>query len=345
MEWVETTGRTVEEAKRSALEQLGVEETDAEFEIVTEPRIGLFGRIKEEARVRARLRPRYPRSKGERRERRRPKSAGATQGSTATEKASPRRTNGEKARMAGDGPAHEGDAAAATAATGNRRGRKTRANPTSSLEGASVADVGTTTAEEEARAAEEFLRGLLDRLGTNASVSSTSETEGFVELNISGDGLGILIGPKGATLLALQELTRTAVQRRFPSGETRVVVDVNGYRKRRHEALARFAEQVAREVVATNTRRALEPMPPADRKVVHDAVNSVPGVMTISEGEEPNRRVVLVPAQDGASQTVPAPTGEVSESTAAGTHHDASTFTDEEPEAAEAAGQGVGSQQ
>lgn len=348
MEWVETTGRTVEEAKRSALEQLGVEETDAEFEIVTEPRIGLFGRLKEEARVRARLRPRYPRSKGERRERRRPKSAGATQGSTATEKASPRRTNGEKTRTAGDGSAHEGDAATTTSATanaGNRRRRKTRANPTSSLEGASVADVGTTTAEEEARAAEEFLRGLLDRLGTDASVSSTSETEGFVELNISGDGLGILIGPKGATLLALQELTRTAVQRRFPSAETRVVVDVNGYRKRRHEALARFAEQVAREVVATNTRRALEPMPPADRKVVHDAVNSVPGVMTISEGEEPNRRVVLVPAQDGASQRVPAPTGEVFENTAAGTHNDAGTLANEEPEAAEAAGQGVGSQQ
>jgi hypothetical protein len=67
--------------------------------------------------------------------------------------------------------------------------------------------------------------------------------------------------------------------------------------------------------------------------------------MTISEGEEPNRRVVLVPAQDGASQRVPAPTGEVFESTAAGTHNDAGTLANEEPEAAEAAGQGVGSQQ
>ena len=349
MEWVETTGRTVEEAKRSALEQLGVEETDAEFEIVTEPRIGLFGRLKEEARVRARLRPRYPRSKGDRRDRRRPKSAGAVQGPTATEKASPRRTNGERSTVAEDGPDHQGDATSATAAAGNRRRRKTRANPTSSPEGASVADVGTITAEEGARAAEEFLKGLLDRLGTDASVSSTSETEGFVELNVSGDGLGILIGPKGATLLALQELTRTVVQRRFPSAETRVVVDVNGYRKRRHEALARFAQQVASEVVATNTRRALEPMPPADRKVVHDALNSVPGVMTVSEGEEPNRRVVLVPVQDGAGQNVPVPKGRVHEGTATGTptgtQNDAGTLADEEPGAAEAAGQGVGSQQ
>jgi spoIIIJ-associated protein len=85
------------------------------------------------------------------------------------------------------------------------------------------------------------------------------------------------------------------------------VVDVNGYRKRRQDALARFAQQVAAEVRESNTRRALEPMPPADRKVVHDAVNEVPGVTTTSEGEEPYRRVVLIPtppdetAEDEAS--------------------------------------------
>ena len=61
MEWVETTGRTVEEAKKLALEQLGIAESEAEFEIVSEPKIGLFGRLKEEARVRARIQPRYPR--------------------------------------------------------------------------------------------------------------------------------------------------------------------------------------------------------------------------------------------------------------------------------------------
>ena len=76
MEWVETTGRTVAEAKKSALEQLGVAESDAEFQVVSEPKIGLFGRLKEEARVRARVQPRYPRSKGERRDRRRNRGTG-----------------------------------------------------------------------------------------------------------------------------------------------------------------------------------------------------------------------------------------------------------------------------
>src|SRR5579862_9312268 len=70
MEWVETTGRSVEEAKEAALDQLGVDEQDAEFEIVEEPRFGLFGRLRAEARVRARVRPTKPRPKEERRERR-----------------------------------------------------------------------------------------------------------------------------------------------------------------------------------------------------------------------------------------------------------------------------------
>src|SRR3982750_1382419 len=90
MEWVETTGRTVEEAKDLALDQLGVDEQDAEFEVLEEPRPGLFGRIRGEARVRARVRPTTPRPKVERRARRRkPRDgssadAGATNGNRST---------------------------------------------------------------------------------------------------------------------------------------------------------------------------------------------------------------------------------------------------------------------
>src|SRR5215467_1165234 len=76
MEWVETTGRTVDDAKEAALDQLGVDERDAEFEIVEEPRTGLFGRMRGEARVRARVRPKAPRPKVDRRDRRRRRSGG-----------------------------------------------------------------------------------------------------------------------------------------------------------------------------------------------------------------------------------------------------------------------------
>ena len=153
----------------------------------------------------------------------------------------------------------------------------------------------TASIEEQVRLAEGFLQGLLSELGAQATITSNALSDEVVELRIEGEGLGTLIGPKGATLLALQELTRTVLQRQTSPTDCRLVIDVNGYRRRRQEALARFAQQVAAEVKATNVKRALEPMPPSDRKVVHDAVNAVQGVGTISEGEEPYRRVVLVP--------------------------------------------------
>src|SRR5687768_10670015 len=104
MEWVETTARTVEEAKEQALDQLGVAEDDAEFEVLDEPRAGLFGRVRGEARVRARVRPTQPRPKIERRDRRRKGEGSDSDGtagasaSTATEPARPRpaRDGGER---------------------------------------------------------------------------------------------------------------------------------------------------------------------------------------------------------------------------------------------------------
>jgi spoIIIJ-associated protein len=300
LEWVETTGRTVEEAKRAALEQLGVGEADVEVEVVAEPRLGLFGRLKEEARVRARLVPRYPRAKGERRERRRGAAADRERGrraaNTSATGTAPARSSGNQARLLQDRATRQANSAKAPQTRGTG-------------DGASVPHVDNAPPHELARLGEEFLRGLLERLGSDAAISSHVKPDGLVELTVKGDDLGFLIGPKGTTLLALQELTRTVVQRRTPHTESRLVVDVNDYRKRRHEALARFAKQVAQQVLATNTRRALEPMPPADRKVVHDAVNEVPGVTTASEGEEPNRRVVILPEElvGGATSAQEAP--------------------------------------
>ncbi len=320
MEWVETTGRTVEEAKKSALEQLGVEEADTDFEVISEPKVGLFGRLKEEARVRARVRPRYPRSKGERRERRRgrspaagdhgsqvtpsaPQAVGSDQtGDVADERKSRSKPEGAEPRSAGEAPAAR---------------RRRRSSPTGGSGdkpergGANFSEVKTASVEEQVALGEQFVRGLLAEMGAQATITSEELAEGVVELLITGENLGTLIGPKGATLLALQELTRTVMQRQVSSSECRVVLDINGYRRRRQDALARFARQVAEEVQASNTKRALEPMPPPDRKVVHDAVNDIPGVTTISEGEEPYRRVLLVPVSpDAADDNGPGGGGE-----------------------------------
>lgn len=145
--------------------------------------------------------------------------------------------------------------------------------------------------------AETFLRGLLDVFQTPYSVDRHALDDDTVEIAVEGEGLGLLIGQRGATLSAVQELARTVVQRQAPSHNGRIVVDVGGYRRARREALERFTRSVAEQVIASGVARVLEPMPPADRKVVHDTANTIDGVSTLSEGEEPRRRVVITPDQ------------------------------------------------
>jgi spoIIIJ-associated protein len=149
--------------------------------------------------------------------------------------------------------------------------------------------------EAQATLAEEFVRGVVSSFRLDATVSSTIEDD-YIRVAVDGESVGYLIGPKGATIDALQELTRTVVQRRSDDAGGRINVDVGGYRARRAAALAQFAEKVAREVVEGGLPQALEPMSPADRKVVHDALNEVEGVTTSSEGEEPRRYVVIHPS-------------------------------------------------
>lgn len=150
--------------------------------------------------------------------------------------------------------------------------------------------------QEQGDVARTFVVGLLERLGNAGSVELRELDEDTVEVAVTGDELGLLIGPKGTTLSALQDLTRTVVQRKTGGRNGRIVLDVAGYRQRRREALERFTHQLADEVLATGEPRALEPMHPADRKVVHDTVNTIDGVSTTSEGEEPRRRVVILPS-------------------------------------------------
>jgi spoIIIJ-associated protein len=143
---------------------------------------------------------------------------------------------------------------------------------------------------------EEFLAGLVSAFGVTGTVARNELDGGdTIELAVEGTDVGMLIGPRGQTLAAIQELTRTVVQRKVGDTHPRLVIDVAGYRKDRREALERFTRDVAAQVVATGTERVLEPMPAADRKVVHDTANTIDGVSTTSEGEEPRRRVVLLP--------------------------------------------------
>ena len=283
MEWVEITGRTVEEAKDAALDQLGVDTVDAEFEILEEPSRGLFGKTKGQARVRARIAPTQPRPKVERRDRR--KKSSGTGGSR------------NKAQRP-DEPATDA-APAAPASNGKRPNRRTsgpKAEPTKK-ENTTVTETVDVDLAEHSRIVTEFLDGLVDSFDLEGRVEAVSIDEETTEVRVEGRDLGILVGPKGNTLAAIQELSRTVIHRKVSgTAAGRVRLDVAGDRQRRREALEQFTRGVAEEVRSSGVQKALEPMGSADRKVVHDAVNEIEGVSTISEGDEPRRRVVLTPS-------------------------------------------------
>jgi len=290
MDWVETTGKSIDEATDRALAHLGVHRDDAEVEILEEPKAGLFGRIRGEARVRARVRPAGPRPKRSRRSGGRDDRPRATEGRDA-------RTKGPKSKPSdGDRPRKSSDKKEAQPARQAPKASSTKSDKVSPKE-SNMAE-GITLAEQGV-IGKGFLEGLLSSMNISADVTVREIDDETVEISVNANPpteLGVLVGPRGTTLQALQEVTRTVVQSKSPGRTDRILVDVAQYRERRVAALGRFANQVALEVVETGEERALEPMSAADRKAVHDALTEVTSVVTRSEGEEPRRFVVVAPA-------------------------------------------------
>ena len=297
MEWVETVAKTLAEAREMALDRLGVGEDDAEFEVLEEPKAGLFGRVRGEARVRARVRPTAVRPKQDRR------SRGRSQRNDRPDK--------EPAPLEGVAPAlPDGEAGRESASAGSApRGRHEKRNRpkqqkeltamASDDQGADdrSADRPAETVDPTAvgEAAVEFMTGLAVAFGSTATASLHVEGS-ELDVRVDGEDLGLLIGPGGRTLMAVQDLARVAAQRRLGDHDTRLRIDVAGYRERRRAALEKFAMAVAHEVRETGRTKALEPMASADRKVVHDSIHEIEGVASHSDGEEPRRRVVITPA-------------------------------------------------
>jgi spoIIIJ-associated protein len=162
-------------------------------------------------------------------------------------------------------------------------------------QGAAEQPVQEADVAQVREAALAFVGGLTTAFGFDATVDATVDGN-EIEVRVDGTSLGLLIGPGGRTLLGVQDLARVAAQRRLGDHDTRLRVDVAGYREKRRIALERFAQTVAEQVRASGVARSLDAMPSADRKVLHDALAEIDGVTSRSEGEEPNRRVVVVPA-------------------------------------------------
>jgi spoIIIJ-associated protein len=145
--------------------------------------------------------------------------------------------------------------------------------------------------------AQRFLEGLVTAFGLTGTVELVEDGD-ELELRVQGQELGLLVGPRGTTLQAVQDVVRVASQRRLGDHETRLRVDVGGYRERRRVALGQFATKMAEEVKESGVARVLEPMSSADRKIVHDTLADFEGIATRSEGDDPQRRVVIAPAND-----------------------------------------------
>jgi spoIIIJ-associated protein len=155
-------------------------------------------------------------------------------------------------------------------------------------------DVDMDALEEQADTAADFVEDLLAKMGIDATAEPTLYND-HMYVDIVGDDendMSLLIGRHGATLEAIQELTRMVVGRRLDE-RCRILVDVEDYRKRREERMIERALESARRVLETGEEEMLDPMNPYERKLVHDAVADMGGLETSSRGEEPNRSVVI----------------------------------------------------
>jgi spoIIIJ-associated protein len=319
MEWVETTGRTVADALDSALDELGVHEDDIEYEVLEEPKTGLFGRVKTDARVRVRLKPISREKPGDRRRRRGkgggsgggggrsrgegsgrgdgPGRGGRGRGSGSGRSGGgggDRSGGGQKSGSgsSGGGSRSGGERAGSKSEGGGRGGRRGRDDDSAARE--SEMDESTVPVERQAEVATGFTAGLVEAFGAPAQVTNAID-DGTITVNIDGSDLGLLVGPRGATLNAIEELVKAVVQRETGGHGARIHVDVAGYRAKRREALADFTRKLAQQVIDSGEEQALEPMQSPDRKVVHDTVGEIDGVETTSEGDEPRRYVVIRP--------------------------------------------------
>ena len=140
-----------------------------------------------------------------------------------------------------------------------------------------------------------FLQELLGKMGVNGTVSAFENEEG-IKLKIDSDTDGLLIGRRGETLDALQYIVSLYENKdRKENGYRRISIDTEGYRARREDTLKRLARRNALKVAKSGRSFAMEPMNPYERRVIHSALQSFRGVTTHSEGEEPNRRVIITP--------------------------------------------------
>ena len=302
---IDATGRSIDEAIFNGLKELEISIDEVEIDIIQQESKGILGIGAKPAIVRLTERepedvvlPEYlnpenqRRERGERREKRdrrdrrdRRERTESTEGADDAAEAAQESAEGEAKEVGEERPRRERGERRDRRRKGERE-RSDRREPKEPPE-------GFTQEAAEGVPAAEFLKGLLSHMNVEGTVLAKAEDEG-IRLYIDKSTMGMLIGHRGETLDAMQYLTSLAVNRnRKQEGYTRVSIDTEGYREKREETLARLARKIAGQVKATGRSRTLEPMNPYERRVLHATLQNHPYVATSSEGEEPNRRVVI----------------------------------------------------
>ena len=298
MKVYEYSARTIQEAIDQGLEELGVAISDVTVDVLEEGSKGLFGlfgsrpakvriTMKEEeasddvarAILADAMKPEESKPRKEKAEKPAPK---------------PRKPKAPKEEAVKAEDAKE-DAPKAKAEPKKESKPRAPKAPKAPKEPKEVKEIVPAEQADRATAAgraQEFLQEVTKLMGVNVSVAVANDEEGNVRVNMEGDTLGILIGRRGETLDALQYLTSLQVNK-GQDDYTRVTLDTEGYRAKREEALVRLANRMANRAQKTGRKVSLEPMNPYERRILHSALQDHPAVTTHSEGEEPNRHVVI----------------------------------------------------
>ena len=284
MEWVEVTGKTADVAVEAALAELGLESVDqAEVEVIQEGKPGFLGVGARPAVVKVSRKPR----KRNRRSRRGTKGS-SNAGQQKKDQEKQKSGQGSNSRNGkGSRPSNK-KKPTENKKSGSSKERRVMDNK---AEAEPKKEKPETSIEDQAKVAKDFLSGLLASFGLEGEIQTRIEDD-VLYLDVVGEQTEALVGPKGATMYAVLELTRTTVQR-HTFGAPRMRIDIAGYGARRREALTIYTATLVEQVKESGGEAMLESMNAADRKVIHDAAAEFEGVKTYSEGEDPRRAVVI----------------------------------------------------
>lgn len=279
---IEVRAKTVDLAVEAAMQELGISDRDeVSIQVITEPVKGFLGMGGTDAVVRVKRQPaRKRRSRGRNRGERNPQ----------TQTKNDKNRQQERSRGGKNGDKRPERQSNRT----NAGGKHVR------TESKVPDDRPDLTLEEQATVTREFLEGLVEAFGLEGTVTTTLEDDVIIA-DVSGDQTEAMVGVRGSVRSAIHELTRTVLQR-YSKDTARIRLDIAGYAERRRKALSIYAEQLIEQLMEEGGEIMLEPMSPADRKVIHDAASAHGGVSSYSEGEPPRRYVVLSVNKDGSEE-------------------------------------------